>query len=83
MKTEDSVSIDTPVGTLVASTHDDGEYQDIYVDLKVGEREMQVCVVTVGPDGGLRIYPYNTTAAVRDDCDTELTVRTDGDRWYC
>ena len=73
--------IETPIGTLVAETNQEGEFYDIFIDLKSGSnKELQVCVVTVDPEG-LHIYPYNTTE--KDDgcaCD-DLTVIMDESRW--
>lgn len=86
-------SIRTPMGDLtVTAYHNSDEYWDLYVDLERWEdgvkKVMQVCVVTVcdeddGEGPSMHIYPYNTTDDERADCDDDLVVRTEGDRWYC
>lgn len=87
-------SIRTPMGDLsITACHNSDEYYDLYIDLERWvdgvKKSMQVCVVTVrdwndwNEDLSMHIYPYNTTDDVTDDCDVDLVVRTDGDRWYC
>ena len=84
--------IRTPMGDIrVSACHNDDEHFDLYVDLERHvdgvKQVMQVCVVTVYDYAdevpSMHVYPYNTTDEVTDDCDDDLVVRTDGDRWYC